>query len=163
MLDSPRRGKRGPAPSWKLGSTRAIRVPIVLADALLNLARRIDSGEVTLVDTLLIESHKQVSPQSVDSINASVLTKFESDDEKQTLEEQNKEKQALAARRAELQARCAELQAKCNDLQSIRTEAQAIRTEAQAIRTEAQASSAKARTLYPSSRLRLIEPAIKRQ
>lgn len=74
MSDSPQRGKRGPAPSWKLGSTRAIRVPIVLADALLNLARRIDSGELTLVDAVLPESDKPAP---------SVLTEFESDDEKQ--------------------------------------------------------------------------------
>ena len=155
MLDSPRCGKRGPAPSWKLGSTRAIRVPIVLADALLNLARRIDRGEVALVDTLVIESNKQVSRQSVDPIDASVLTKFESDHKKQSLEEQIKEKQALAAtsaefqaRCAEFQARCAEFQATCNALQSIHANSQSICTEALAIRTEAQASYAKARTLY---------------
>lgn len=95
MSDTPQRGKRGPAPSWKLGSTRAIRVPIVLADALLNLARRIDSGEVTLVDAVLPESDKPAP---------SVLTEFDSDDEQQILEEQTKEKRALAARRAEFQA-----------------------------------------------------------
>lgn len=61
MSDSSRRGKRGPAPSWKLGRTSVIRVPMVLANALLNLARRIDNGEVTLVDTYLTESDKQVS------------------------------------------------------------------------------------------------------
>ena len=148
MLDSPRCGKRGPAPSWKLGSTRAIRVPIVLADALLNLARRIDRGEVALVDTLVIESNKQVSRQSVDPIDASVLTKFESDHKKQSLEEQIKEKQALAATSAEFQARCAEFQATCNALQSIHANSQSICTEALATRTEAQASYAKARTLY---------------
>ncbi|MBP5976359.1 hypothetical protein HW132_27425 [Brasilonema sp. CT11] len=61
MSDSSQRGKRGPAPSWKLGRTSVIRVPIILANALLNLARRIDNGEVTLVDTYLTESDKQVS------------------------------------------------------------------------------------------------------
>ncbi len=50
MLNSSRPGKRGPAPSWRLGTTRTIRVPIVLADVLLKLARQIDNGEVTLVD-----------------------------------------------------------------------------------------------------------------
>ena len=61
MSTNPRRGKRGPAPSWKLGSTRAIRVPIVLADTLLNLARRIDNGEVALVDAVLTKSDKHDS------------------------------------------------------------------------------------------------------
>ncbi|NMG07720.1 hypothetical protein [Brasilonema sp. UFV-L1] len=61
MSDSSRRGKRGPAPSWKLGRTSVIRVPIILADTLLNLARRIDNDEVTVVNTYLTESDKQVS------------------------------------------------------------------------------------------------------
>ena len=101
MSDSPRRGKRGPAPSWKLGSTRAIRVPIVLADALLNLARRIDNGEVTLVDAVLTESDKQQNRKSVAPI----------DDEKHTLEEQTKEQRTLAATRAAAQASFAAAQA----------------------------------------------------
>ncbi|BAZ24639.1 hypothetical protein NIES4073_55350 [Kalymmatonema gypsitolerans NIES-4073] len=78
MLDSPRRGKRGPAPSWKLGRTRAIRVPIILADALLNLARQIDNGEVTLADAFSTKSDKQVSGILV----------AQSEDEKGTQEEQ---------------------------------------------------------------------------
>ncbi|MBW4591725.1 MAG: hypothetical protein KME46_02060 [Brasilonema angustatum HA4187-MV1] len=61
MLNTPQRGKRGPAPSWKLGRTRAIRVPIVLADALLELARKIDNGEKPLINTLVTESDKQVA------------------------------------------------------------------------------------------------------
>ena len=61
MLDSPQRGKRGPAPSWKLGRTRAIRVPIILADALLSLARQIDNSEVTLAGAFPTKSDKQVS------------------------------------------------------------------------------------------------------
>ncbi|WP_017318285.1 hypothetical protein [Mastigocladopsis repens] len=86
MLESPRCGKRGPAPSWKLGSTRAIRVPIVLADALLNLARRIDNGEVTLADAFLTKSEQQISCVLV----------AQNEDEKDTDEERNQKKQALA-------------------------------------------------------------------
>lgn len=43
---------RGPAPNWNLGRTRSIRVPIVLANTLLEIARRLDSGE--LVDSTLL-------------------------------------------------------------------------------------------------------------
>lgn len=53
MLNSSRRGKRDPASSWRLGTTRTIKVPIVLANVLLKLARQIDNGQVTLVDDVL--------------------------------------------------------------------------------------------------------------
>ncbi len=47
MADDPtKRGKRGPAPSWNLGRTRSIRVPIAVADLLLSVARRLDNGEL---------------------------------------------------------------------------------------------------------------------
>jgi hypothetical protein len=47
MADDPTlRGKRGPAPSWNLGRTRSIRVPIAIADLLLYVARRLDNGEL---------------------------------------------------------------------------------------------------------------------
>lgn len=59
MLDGSQRGKRGPASSWRLGSTRTIRVPIVLADFLLKLARQIDNGEVTLGDAVPTKLDKQ--------------------------------------------------------------------------------------------------------
>ncbi len=83
MLDSPRRGKRGPASSWKLGSTRAIRVPIILADALLNLARQIDNGEVTLADVFPTKSDQHVPDILV----------AQSGDEKGIQEEQTQKKQ----------------------------------------------------------------------
>jgi hypothetical protein len=115
-------------------------VPIVLADALLNLARRIDSGEVALVDAVLPESDKPAP---------SVLTEFESDDEKQILEEQTKEKRALAARRAEFQAISTKFQASrntylvihknatiaCEQAQIIRENAITARKQSQAIRS----------------------------
>jgi hypothetical protein len=85
MLDSPPRGKRGPAPSWKLGRTRAIRVPIILADALLSLARQIDNGEVSLADAFLTKSDKQVPDVLV----------AQSEDQKGTQEEQTQRQRAL--------------------------------------------------------------------
>ena len=45
MADSIDRGSRGPAPQWNLGRTRTIRVPIKIADHLIELARRIDNDE----------------------------------------------------------------------------------------------------------------------
>jgi hypothetical protein len=94
MLDSPPRGKRGPAPSWKLGRTRAIRVPIILADALLSLARQIDNGEVSLADAFPTKSDKQVPDVLV----------AQSEDEKGTQEEQTQRQRALGITRAEAEA-----------------------------------------------------------
>ncbi|NET61411.1 MAG: hypothetical protein F6K47_36385 [Symploca sp. SIO2E6] len=45
MKDKIQRGSRGPAPSWNLGRTKTIRVPIAIADLLLKVARKIDRGE----------------------------------------------------------------------------------------------------------------------
>lgn len=70
MLDSSRRGKRGPASSWRLGTTRTIRVPIVLADVLLKLARQIDNGEITLVDAVATKLDKQEDQTNVASNDA---------------------------------------------------------------------------------------------
>ncbi len=39
------RPNSGPKPSWRLGKTKAIRVPIAIADALLAIARRMDREE----------------------------------------------------------------------------------------------------------------------
>lgn len=94
MLDSLPRGKRGPAPSWKLGRTRAIRVPIILADALLCLARQIDNGEVTLADAFPTKSHKQVPDVLV----------TQSEDEKDIQDEQTQKQHTLGIRRAEAEA-----------------------------------------------------------
>ncbi|KAB8317998.1 hypothetical protein SD81_022505 [Tolypothrix campylonemoides VB511288] len=94
MLDSLRRGKRGPAPSWKLGRTRAIRVPIILADALLNLARQIDNGEVTLADAFPTKSDKQVPDVLV----------AQNEDEKDIQDEQTQKQGALGITRAEAEA-----------------------------------------------------------
>jgi hypothetical protein len=45
----PRGGKRegsGPKPTWKSGRTRTIRVPEVLADQILDIARLLDEGSL---------------------------------------------------------------------------------------------------------------------
>jgi len=47
FLSMPRGGARsnsGPSPSWKTGKTRTIRVPIALADQLLEVARQLDNA-----------------------------------------------------------------------------------------------------------------------
>ena len=100
MLDSPPRGKRGPAPSWKLGRTRAIRVPIILADALLSLARQIDNGEVSLADAFPTKSDEQVPDVLV----------VQSEDEKDTQDEQTQKQPALGITRAEAEATYAKSQ-----------------------------------------------------
>jgi hypothetical protein len=44
----PRGGARensGRKPKWNLGETKAIRVPVAIADTLLEIARRMDEGE----------------------------------------------------------------------------------------------------------------------
>ncbi len=112
MLDNPRRGKRGPASSWKLGSTCAIRVPVVLANALLTLARRIDSGELTLADAVLSkldkqETHKSVAPN----------------DEKHTGAEPPPQHRALAARRAEVHSNFVEVHSSFAEIQASFTKA----------------------------------------
>ncbi len=113
MLDSPRRGKRGPASSWKLGSTCAIRVPVVLANALVTLARRIDSGELTLADTVLSELDKQETHKSV----------APSDDKKHAGAEPPPQKRALAAMRAEVHSSFTEVQASFAEVQASFTKA----------------------------------------
>lgn len=44
----PRGGARensGRKPKWNLGATKAIRIPVAIADTILEIARRIDEGE----------------------------------------------------------------------------------------------------------------------
>jgi hypothetical protein len=50
----PRGGKRsgaGAKPSWKLGKTRTIRVPIKLADKILKIARQLDEMGMIEIET----------------------------------------------------------------------------------------------------------------
>jgi hypothetical protein len=61
MTDKTSRGARGPAPQWNLGRTRTIRVPIAIADQLVEVARKVDSGEVNLEMLLTQEDRQELS------------------------------------------------------------------------------------------------------
>jgi hypothetical protein len=61
MTDKTNRGSRGPAPQWNLGRTRTIRVPIAIADQLVAVARKVDSGEVNLETLLTQEDNQELS------------------------------------------------------------------------------------------------------
>ncbi len=54
----PRGGRRSTTwkPTWKHGKTRTIRVPIVLADSILNLARILDEGKEVPKNCLVTET-----------------------------------------------------------------------------------------------------------
>jgi hypothetical protein len=44
----PRGGSRensGRKPTWNLGETKAVRIPVAIADTILEIARRLDEGE----------------------------------------------------------------------------------------------------------------------
>ena len=71
----PRGGARensGRKPKWNLGETKAIRVPVALADMLLEIAKRIDEGEnlesilssLSQGTTPKLSSTKQKKPKS---------------------------------------------------------------------------------------------------
>jgi hypothetical protein len=64
MKDKTNRGTRGPAPQWNLGRTRTIRVPIALAEQLMEVARKADSGEVNLEMLLTKEDNQELSKSS---------------------------------------------------------------------------------------------------
>lgn len=61
MTDGIERGSRGPAPQWKLGRTRTIRVPIAIAEQLMEIARKIDSGEAEEGVILTKEDRQELS------------------------------------------------------------------------------------------------------
>ena len=67
MADKIDRGSRGPAPQWNLGRTRTIRVPIAIANQLLELARRIDGGESIQASVRLTEGDRQEISKSSQS------------------------------------------------------------------------------------------------
>jgi len=66
----PRGGARensGRKPKWNLGETKAIRVPLAIADLLLEIARRIDEGE-TLESIILQSEVNTLKLSSVDKL-----------------------------------------------------------------------------------------------
>lgn len=73
----PRGGARensGRKPKWNLGETKAIRVPLAIADLLLEIARRIDEGET--LESILAQSEANILKlSSVDQLkNTDSLT-----------------------------------------------------------------------------------------
>lgn len=60
MTDNIQRGSRGPAPSWNLGRTRSIRVPIILVDTLLQIARQLDEGQEAESVVVMAKEEKKV-------------------------------------------------------------------------------------------------------
>lgn len=69
MTDSIDRGSRGPAPQWKLGRTRTIRVPIAIADRLIELARKLDNSEPIGSDVHLTKEDRQELSKSPQAAN----------------------------------------------------------------------------------------------
>lgn len=91
----PRGGARensGRKPKWNLGETKAIRVPLAIADLLLEIARRIDEGEtlesiipqseVNTLKLLSVEKRKNTDsrttpPQQLTQLTLNVLIENE--------------------------------------------------------------------------------------
>jgi hypothetical protein len=64
----PRGGARensGRKPKWNLGETKAIRVPVAIADTILEIARRLDDGE-NLESIIIPKSDATMPPQASD-------------------------------------------------------------------------------------------------
>ena len=59
----PRGGRRSTTwkPTWKHGKTRTIRVPIVLAESILNLARILDQGKEVSKDSLVTGNIEEIA------------------------------------------------------------------------------------------------------
>lgn len=58
MTEKIQRGSRGPAPHWNLGRTKTIRVPIAIADQLIQIARQLDRGEPLEPEKLFTKEDK---------------------------------------------------------------------------------------------------------
>jgi hypothetical protein len=69
----PRGGARensGRKPNWNLGDTKAIRIPVAIADTLLSIARRLDEGEK--LESIIKPSSEASLPQlSADDLGES--------------------------------------------------------------------------------------------
>lgn len=69
----PRGGARensGRKPKWNLGETKAIRVPVAIAEMLLEIAKRLDEGEKP--ETIIIpKSDAPMPPLASDELKAS--------------------------------------------------------------------------------------------
>ncbi|MDJ0727192.1 MAG: hypothetical protein QNJ38_18995 [Prochloraceae cyanobacterium] len=77
----PRGGRRSTTwkPTWKHGKTRTIRVPIVLADSILDLARILDEGKEVPVDSF-VTGNVEVQDSLVTDKNGDTVQKLDSKD-----------------------------------------------------------------------------------
>jgi len=81
----PRGGRRdgaGGSSTWNQGKTKTIRVPIALADQLLEVARAMDNGEVFTANSSVIESVTEskvidLSGVSVTHLNGEIAIRLE--------------------------------------------------------------------------------------
>ena len=61
----PRGGYRensGRKPKWNLGETKAVRIPVAIADTILEVARRLDEGEQ--IESIIIPKSEANKPKS---------------------------------------------------------------------------------------------------
>lgn len=66
----PRGGARensGRKPKWNLGETKAIRIPVAIADTILEIARRMDEGE-KLESIIIPKSDAKATQSSSDGL-----------------------------------------------------------------------------------------------
>ncbi|MGF1487527.1 MAG: hypothetical protein ACFBSE_10600 [Prochloraceae cyanobacterium] len=77
----PRGGRRSTTwkPTWKHGKTRTIRVPIVLAESILNLARILDEGK-EVPEHSLVTGNKEIQERLVTDNNNDPVQKLDSED-----------------------------------------------------------------------------------
>ena len=70
----PRGGRRSTTwkPTWKHGKTRTIRVPIVLTESILNLARILDEGKEVLPNSLVTDNTGENNSHVTDNKNGAV-------------------------------------------------------------------------------------------
>jgi hypothetical protein len=78
----PRGGARensGRKPKWNLGDTKAIRVPVAIADTILEIARRLDDGEK--LESIIIPKSAATTPElSADERGKSKSSAKDNDD-----------------------------------------------------------------------------------
>ncbi|NEO38158.1 MAG: hypothetical protein F6J90_18210 [Moorea sp. SIOASIH] len=69
----PRGGYRensGRKPKWNLGQTKAVRIPVVIADTILEVAKRLDEGE-SIESVIIPKSETTQLSQLTEEIGAS--------------------------------------------------------------------------------------------
>jgi hypothetical protein len=59
-------------PAWNLGKTKVIRVPEVIADELMEIARHLDNGQICLLQDKKILDNSLVTDNNINSSNSHV-------------------------------------------------------------------------------------------